>query len=280
MIRALGVTAAVVLTTTATVATATASADSPGTYVALGSSYAAGPDVMPIADVACLRSANDYPHQVAAARHLRLVDVTCSGATTANILRTPQRPQATVPQLDAVTTDTRLVTITIGGNDIGYIGRLIGLSCTHAAPQGLAFVAARICDRGATVANEPKAADFTAVEHAIGDVVKAVQHRAPHADVLLVDYPPVVDDHATGCRALPLSKSDAVATIRIYKHLIAATARAAQATGAKLVRASKAAAAHTVCSAEPWMVGFAPPIPYHPNRAGTDGVARLVLGAI
>ena len=57
-------------------------------YVALGSSMAAGPGIRPRADGAPLpagRSARNYPHLVADRLGLDLVDVTYSGATTANL---------------------------------------------------------------------------------------------------------------------------------------------------------------------------------------------------
>ena len=58
-------------------------------YVALGSSYAAGIGLgkrAPGSPVACFRSVNDYPQQLARILGLSLVDVTCSGATTKHVL--------------------------------------------------------------------------------------------------------------------------------------------------------------------------------------------------
>ena len=53
-----------------------------------------------------------------AARH-DLVDVTYSGATTANVLTDSQR--GAPPQIDALDGSEDLVTVTIGGNDVGYV---------------------------------------------------------------------------------------------------------------------------------------------------------------
>ena len=63
----------------------------PRVIAALGSSFAAGPTIEPMADVDAMRSTRNYPHLLAAALGAHLVDLTVSGATTANILRTPQR---------------------------------------------------------------------------------------------------------------------------------------------------------------------------------------------
>jgi lysophospholipase L1-like esterase len=48
-------------------------------------------------------------------------DVTCSGATTDDITSRPQQTprRAVAPQIDAVGANTDLITITIGGNDVG-----------------------------------------------------------------------------------------------------------------------------------------------------------------
>ena len=48
-----------------------------------------------------------------------LVDVTYSGATTANVLTDPQH--GAPPQVDALDGSEELVTVTIGGNDVGYV---------------------------------------------------------------------------------------------------------------------------------------------------------------
>src|SRR5262250_1331586 len=80
-------------------------------YVALGSSFAAGPGIETQLG-SCSRSDHNYAHLVAAALELELTDVSCGGATTANILDTPQG--GATPQLAAVGADTALVTVTIG----------------------------------------------------------------------------------------------------------------------------------------------------------------------
>src|ERR1700728_4596927 len=94
-------------------------------YVAMGSSFAAGPGLptrVPGSPRRAGRSTGNYAHLLARALGLDLHDVTFSGVTTGDLLS----PSATgqPAQLDAVTPDTALVTITAGGNDVGYVGRL------------------------------------------------------------------------------------------------------------------------------------------------------------
>ena len=59
-------------------------------YAALGSSFAAGPGIPPIANADAGRSARNYPHLLAQRLGARLTDLTVSGATTATILDEPQ----------------------------------------------------------------------------------------------------------------------------------------------------------------------------------------------
>ena len=103
-------------------------------YVALGSSMAAGPGIRPRAagaPFAAGRSARNYPHLVAERLSLDLVDVTFSGATTAHVLADRQR--GVPPQVAALDGSEALVTITIGGNDVGYIPLLMAASLPRIA---------------------------------------------------------------------------------------------------------------------------------------------------
>lgn len=97
-------------------------------YVAMGSSFAAGPGIPTYVDSPpqpCTRSSNNYAHQLARRLKLDLVDVSCSGGVTADLLG----PKGALPaQLDALTPGTRLVTVTIGGNDLGYLPQLVAAS--------------------------------------------------------------------------------------------------------------------------------------------------------
>jgi hypothetical protein len=91
-------------------------------YVALGDSYSAASGLLPLdptAPPSCLRSISNYPHLIAAATGAQLTDVTCGGADTGDYFA-PQHP-GVVPQLDALSGDTGLVTMTIGGNDSGVL---------------------------------------------------------------------------------------------------------------------------------------------------------------
>ncbi|AZG46039.1 SGNH/GDSL hydrolase family protein [Gordonia insulae] len=252
----------------------------PTTYVALGSSYAAGPDLSSGVRPPCFRTDDNYPHQVATARGMRLIDASCSGATTPDIVDRAQRPMARRPQVAAIPPGADLVTITTGGNDLDYVGRVTALSCRHKLRSAGDAITDRVCSGGRTVAPEPTPAAYQRVERRIIRAVEAVRARAPHARIVLVDYLPIVGTSSTTCAALPLSPSEIAQTRRVFDGLTDATSRAAQATGAQLVTASKSGAAHGVCSSQPWVYGFEGGAVYHPTPAGKTAVAQLVLRAL
>ena len=248
-------------------------------YVALGSSMAAGPGIAPrdrSAPLRAGRSAVNYPHLVAAHLNLDLVDVTYSGATTAHVLTDPQN--GAPPQVDALDGSETLVTITIGGNDVGYIPMLMAA----AAPETLRMIPV-LGGRLRELLN-PTARDRALVEvgESLERVGREVRARAPKARVLFVDYLTVLPP--AGQAVSPLSGADAALGRRIAATLERLTAEAAQATGCAVVAASEASRDHHAWSADPWttkpsIFGLplpGRPAPAHPNAAGMRAVADLV----
>jgi lysophospholipase L1-like esterase len=257
------------------------------TYVALGSSYAAGPGITPVLNAGALRSGRNYAHQIAGRLSLQLVDVTCSGATTANILTTPQRTLTgrMRPQIQAVAADTTLVTITAGGNDVAYIGALTRGSFRAAAARRLRVLpgplTARLRDPVSYVTRPEQLAE---VSDSLARVVSQVRRRAPAVRVILVDYLTLVGADAAPSARLPLSSGQLSQVRQTAAALAEAFARAAARSGADLIPASAASAGHGVGSAEPWVTGFqlgnpwrGGPVAYHPNLAGMTAVAGLVI---
>lgn len=242
-------------------------------YVAMGSSFAAGPGIPEYYEEPvrpCARSNNNYAHQVAKRHGLALEDVSCSGATTLHL--TGPR-DAIPPQIEAVDADTRLVTVTIGGNDLGYMTTLFAASCFGLAAQTQASTAE--CGAVPAALTEPAYADLAA---RMDGIAKEVHRRAPGARLVFVDYLTVLPASG-GCAAAPLSASEADAAREIARRLAAITAKAARDNGADLIEASRLSENHSVCSAEPWMNGYPRPdapiagTGYHPNAAGMTAIA-------
>ncbi|MEV6592353.1 SGNH/GDSL hydrolase family protein [Streptomyces acidicola] len=242
-------------------------------YVAMGSSFAAGPGIQPVQSssgaAACARSENNYASIVARYAGANLKDVTCSGATTANILTTNQGAQQ--PQINAVTPETGLVTITIGGNDVSYLGSLVTHSCQTSGGTNCGTVNLDAINQA-----------FGALTDRLENVVNAVHARAPEADVYLVNYPVIVPDSGT-CANVPLTAEQVAFGQNIAIRLAEATATAADNTGATLINLSAASHGHDACSSDPWVEGYRPAAgraPYHPNENGMQAAASLVKSAL
>ncbi|WP_328608424.1 SGNH/GDSL hydrolase family protein [Amycolatopsis sp. NBC_00345] len=255
------------------------------TYVALGSSFAAGPGIPPVLDRTALRSGRNYAHLVAESLGLRLVDVTSSGATTAHLLR--ERQGRARPQIEAVGAETRLVTVTAGGNDLGYLGGLMAGSLRGLLARPVRVVSHRAADLLAGNGKPVSRASFDAVAASLAEVVVRVRDRAPSARVVLVDYLPVAGPDTRPGPGMPLTARAIEQARETADGLAGAFAEAARASGADLIAASSAGLDHCVGSAEPWVLGFrignprsGGPVAYHPTAAGMAAVAAMVTGLL
>lgn len=244
-------------------------------YVAMGSSYAAGPGVGTPADSPdnrCRRSNDNYAHQLARLRQLRLVDVSCGGATTRHILG----PWNELPaQIDAVTAGTRLVTVTIGGNDVGFVGGLMPDPCAQTSPRSAGCPPPR---------QVPSKQDYAALEARMAQIATEVHRRAPAATLVFVDYPKVLPDGEL-CPALPLTAEQARQSRDVAQRLAELTRRAAQGNGALLLAASRLTEGHDACAKDPWMNGVVDIsgkpatgqfVPVHPTIEGMTAIAMAL----
>ncbi|BBZ73244.1 hydrolase [Mycobacterium paraseoulense] len=244
--------------------------------MALGSSMAAGPGIRPRAPDAPWgsgRSARNYPHLVARRCGLELVDVTFSGATTAHVLADHQR--GSPPQITALNGSESLVTITIGGNDVGYIPLLMAASLPRLARR-LPLLGARISE---LLDADARVEALDALFESLCAVGRAVRQRAPRARVFFVDYLTVLPP--AGTPAAPLSEADADLGRHVAATLERLTADAATATGCDVVGAAAVSREHHAWSAEPWTTKPGVPLPgraapLHPNAAGMRAAAELV----
>jgi lysophospholipase L1-like esterase len=245
----------------------TAAAGAPQ-YVAMGSSYAAGPGITPLVPGSpprCARSTLNYAHVLAGRRGLSLLDVTCSSATTVDVLQGGQFDQPA--QLDAVTPETQLITVTIGGNDVFFMTNLIAMSC--GLPGGCA-----------TRPDAQVQARFAALPESLRQIVAGAQRRSPKVRVVFVNYFTVLPDQGT-CALLGLTPAQADQVRAVAHRLADITRQVAQESKADLLDVAALSRAHNACSADPWVLGARPQPgvgipPFHPNREGMQAVGEAL----
>lgn len=251
-------------------------------YVALGDSYTSSPLTGPLAGPppGCLRSTNNYPHLVAEATGAQLTDVSCSGARTRD-LAAPQPVQGgqNPPQYDALGAGTQLVTVGIGGNDIGFSE--IVQSCVSPTPFGTPCR-----DRYTQGSHDELEARIDVLGDRLEGVLDEVHRRAPDARVLLVGYPSVLPAEGPGCYpVVPYTAGDVEYLRGVLTHLNEAIADAADDRDATYVDTATPTVGHDVCTppGTRWIEGLvptAPAYPVHPNALGAAALSRAVLATL
>lgn len=245
-------------------------------YVALGDSYAAmgsadaelqGPEF-------CLRASDNYPSHVAADERVSdAVDVSCRGARIPDLLAPRPAGSAEIPaQLDALETSTDVVTLSIGGNDLGF-GEIIG--CVQQNLIGGAQIDCAteldgmVRDRLAQLPGE-----LDGVYHRIDDF-------SGGARVITTGYLPILSD-AQGCPELAaIPPADRAWAAQLTRELNDVLTNTAERNGAEFVLPA-GVEDHTAC-AEPeqrWVdiTGVETGShPMHPTAAGQDAMAAAVL---
>jgi hypothetical protein len=254
---------------------------SAATYTALGDSYAAGPLIpnQSLNPLGCLRSDHNYAHLTAAAKGLTLTDVSCSGATTNDMTEAQNvEPGPNPPQFNGLNASTSVVSVTIGGNDIGFT-EIIESCITYNPfstpckdkydPGGHDQLAERIANAAPKVAA----------------VLQGIHARSPNARVFVVNYPDILPS-GSGCwPTIPLSFGDVPYLHATEERLNAMLATAAATNGATLVDWYTPSIGHDACkgSSTRWVEPLIPgelSAPVHPNKAGMAGAAVALEAAI
>ncbi|MGW3442627.1 SGNH/GDSL hydrolase family protein [Streptomyces sp. NPDC001076] len=269
-----------------------------GPYAALGDSYTAGPRIpgQRGRPAGCERSDRNYPALVAAGLGLRAAefrDVSCSGAVMDDLSAPQSTGDGVNPaQLSAVTPATRLVTLGIGGNDIGF-GSLI----TTCVKSGVVYRLEQRIVGGAATDRAPCRSRYTAdgtdevggrirtAGARLSGVLDDIRRRAPAARVYVVGYPAILPADGTDCAALGLAPGDVSYLRAKERQLNAALRERAGAAGAGYVDTYTPSRGRDACAdpAARWiepLVPAAPAAPVHPNERGERGMAEAVLRAV
>lgn len=253
-------------------------------YVALGDSAAAGPLILPIdpSSLGCLRSTANYPNITAQALGVAvLTDVTCSAATSAHLTGPQPLPFGgyAPPQFDALSERTRVVTLTIGGNDTGLIG--LALSCVTVLPPP---IGTHCVDRYTAGGTDQIGARIAAFGPKLGAALAELRHRAPNAMVFVVGYGRYLPPR--GCFPLvPLLPRDADYIQAKISQLNRVLYEQATAHGAQYIDIEGPSTGHDVCQLPgvKWYEALIPTsiaAPLHPNRLGMRGTGLYVAGVV
>lgn len=246
-------------------------------YAALGDSYASGPGIpLPEEPYGCHRSTNNYAHLLARARDLALRDASCRGAKTVHMTR-PQdvSPGPNPPQFDRLDSDTSLVTLQIGGNEIGFSE--IVESCFSSVPSGTPCQ-----DRYVVDGRDELHERIAATAPKIRATIQGIAERAPEAAVLVLGYPTILPDAGPACwPTVPVTPEDAPYLRAKHKELNAMLASAAADMGVRYVDVYTPSIGHDACQppgvrwVEP-AVPASPAAPLHPNLLGMMAMAEMV----
>jgi lysophospholipase L1-like esterase len=258
----------------------------PARYVALGDSYTSGPLIpnqIPEA-AGCGRSDHNYPHLVAAALEVdRFTDVSCGSATTDHMTSPQALPDGLTngPQLDALAADVDLVTLGIGGNDMGF-GEIMQTCIIHS----LLLPVTAPCRAHYMRNGDELGRRIEAIAPKVAAVLAGIRERAPAARILVVGYPVILPADGPGCWPLmPIAVGDVAWLRTVEGRLNTMLAEQAAAAGATFVDTYTSSVGHDVCRfpGGKWVEGLVPTAaasPVHPNALGMANTARQVLASV
>lgn len=227
-------------------------------YVALGDSFASGVGGGARRNI-CWRADEGYPVVVARRLGLDLAYQACLGATIRNVER---------DQLAAVGADTTHVSLTVGGNDIGFVPVLI--ECAKPSWMGDSDPA---IDRALTALR-------TELPGRISALLSRIRDAAPAAQVVVTAYPVLFNGE--DCNALTFFSPHEMRRIgEGVDELAGVIAAAAREAGADLVDPRGAFAGHAICDPTEWLngVSWPPEESFHPNAEGHASYAVQVAEA-
>ncbi len=231
------------------------------TYVAVGDSYSSGEGGGAYYDGACDQSSFSYPSEFMQQE----VDyygsgwiAACSGATTGDVSL----------QLGALGSDTKLVTVTAGGDDLGFGSTMNACAGIPQDCSGLALTASQLA----------------AVEARLAALYATILQKAPNARLYVLGYPDLFPSGSSTCQNADIAAS-AVGQFHTALQQVNAMIQAAVASvpGAEYLDTTSAFAGHDVCSSNPYGNGVNDALAqqhlaaaFHPNPAGYQVMTRIV----
>jgi lysophospholipase L1-like esterase len=185
------------------------------------------------------------------------VSEACSGATTATVLSS---------QLSALNDSTTLVSLTVGGNDVGFASVMI--TCV--------LLPTSFCVKAVDAAEAEISADLPGE---LNKVLAAISADAPDARVVVLGYPRLYDlSKSSSC--IGLSTTDRTDLNQAADQLDAQIQAAAQRHDDVFADVRSAFSGHEICDSNRWLNSvdwLDPGVSYHPTAAGqADGYGQVL----
>jgi lysophospholipase L1-like esterase len=262
-------------------------------YVALGDSYVSKPGVRGLDPEGpnCARTDENYPASVAAGLGLEpgdgFTDVSCAGAKSGALSGEQLSAFGVVvpPQLDAVTEDADLVTMTFGANDQDFMVKqvttclMIDLTdrggCRKQGPEEQPLLS----EQGFAGVRENIHRDLRAAV----DVVKS---KAPNSRVALVGYPQAFVSGRECTASLPMTPGDTAWINERLQGINATIQQVAKETGTIYVDVYTPSIGHGICSTGPtWVSGFLTTNwlesePMHVTPLGAQELGKVIVAKV
>jgi len=219
-------------------------------YVALGDSYSSGVGAGSTSG-SCSQSPNAYPSLWAAANSpASFTFAACSGATTSDVISS---------QLSSLNSSTTLVSITIGGNDVGFS------SIMETCVLGSTSSCESAVSSAETYANNT-------LPGQLNTTLADIHSHAPNAKVVVLDYPVFYDTSVSVC--IGLSSADHTAIDAGINDLDGVIKTAAANNNATFADVRSQFSGHEICDSSAWLHSLNIldiSESYHPTAAGQSG---------
>ena len=220
-----------------------------GNYVALGDSYSSGVGSGSyLSDSGdCMRSTKAYPYLWAAANSpSSFTFVACSGATTGSVAS---------GQLGALSSSTTLVSVTAGGNDIGFAD--VMQTCVLSSE-------ATCVNRVNTAISQMR----NSLPGSLDSLYGAIRSRAPQAHVVVLGYPRFYK--LAGSCIAGLTETERGAINNASDVLNGVLAKRAADAGFTFSSVVDEFTGHELCSGDAWIHSVSIPVynSYHPKAIG------------
>jgi lysophospholipase L1-like esterase len=221
-------------------------------YVALGDSYSSGVGAgsYTSASGSCDISTNAYPYLWDAANSpSSFTDNACSGATTSTVESS---------QLSGLDSTTTLVSLTVGGNDVGF----------SSVMETCILDGTSACESAVATAESEAENDLPAK---LDTLYSEIQADAPNAHVVVIGYPEFYDLNASsGCVGLSTDSRSAIdGGADTLDNVI--SAEVAKYSGFSYVDVRPYFSGHEICDSSSWLHSFNildTTESYHPTATG------------